>query len=353
MARALGLARRGEGLTRPNPPVGAVVVKDGRCIGSGWHRKAGGPHAEVYALRQAGEAARGATLYVTLEPCSTHGRTPPCCDAVIRAGIARVVAAMADPNPAHAGRGFTLLRKAGIEVSVGAMEAEATRLLVPFACLQLKQRPFFTLKLGLTLDGRIADATHRSQWITGSAARAEVQALRRASDVVWVGAGTLRADNPSLWPRPDAGRRPWRLVTATEGPVPLRAKLFTDEHADRTILAAPKGWHPDCADRVRARGVTVWELPRTPGRFLPALARRLGDLGALRVLCEGGGVLASSLVRAKLVDELVLFIAPKLLGGPVGAMGSAVWPIARAPLFRLEECRPVGPDILLRYTPAP
>ena len=351
MARALALARRGEGLTRPNPPVGAVVVKDGECIGTGWHRKAGGPHAEVYALRQAGDAARGATLYVTLEPCSTHGRTPPCCDVVIRAGIARVVAAMADPNPAHAGRGFTLLRKAGIEVSVGAMEAEAARLLAPFACLQLKQRPFFTLKLGLTLDGRIADATHRSQWITGPAARAEVQALRRASDVVWVGAGTLRADNPSLWPRPDAGRRPWRLVTALEGPVPVQAKLFTDEHASRTILAAPKGWQPACGDRLRAQGVTVWELPRTPGRFLPALARRLGGLGVLRVLCEGGGGIASALVRAGLADELCLFVAPKLLGGPVGAMGPAFWPIARAPRFRLLECRPVGDDVLLRYRP--
>lgn len=354
MPRALALARRGEGLTRPNPPVGAVIVKDGQCIGAGWHRKAGGPHAEIYALRQAGEAARGATLYVTLEPCSTHGRTPPCCDAILRSGIARVVAAMPDPNPAHAGRGFTLLRRAGVAVTVGPCRAEAERLLAPFASLQLRHRPFLTLKLATTLDGRIADATHRSKWITSAAARAEVQSLRRASDVIWVGAGTLRADNPSLLPRPPRGRAPWRLVTALEHPVPLDAQLFTDDASARTILAAPRGWHPDQASALRARGITVWDdLPRTPSRFLPALLARLGTLGALRVLCEGGGHLASALVRAALVDELYLFLAPKLLGGPVGAMGPTAWPISRAPHFTLRETLPLPPDLLLRYTPAP
>lgn len=354
MTRALALARRGEGLTRPNPPVGAVIVKDGRCIGTGWHRRAGGPHAEVYALRQAGEAARGATLYVTLEPCSTYGRTPPCCDAILRSGIARVVAAMPDPNPAHAGRGFTLLRKAGVSVSVGPCRTEAERLLAPFATHQLLHRPYVTLKLATTLDGRIADSARRSKWITSAAARDHVQSLRRASDVIWVGAGTLRADNPSLLPRPPRGRTPWRLVTALEYPVPLDAQLFTDAASSRTILAAPRGWHPDQADALRARGITVWDnLPRTPARFLPALLTRLGTLGALRVLCEGGGHLASALVRAGLVDELLLILAPKLLGGPVGAMGPTAWPIARAPLFTLRETLPLPPDLLLRYTPAP
>ena len=354
MTRALTLARHGEGLTRPNPPVGAVIVKDGKLIGSGWHRRAGGPHAEIYALRQAGDSARGATLYVTLEPCSTYGRTPPCCDAILRSGITRVVAAMPDPNPAHAGRGFTLLRKAGVSVTVGPCRAEAEKLLAPFATHQLLHRPYVTLKLATTLDGRIADSTHRSQWITGPAARTHVQALRRTSDIIWVGAGTLRADNPSLWPRPDRGRRPWRLVTALTAPVPLDSKLFSDDHADRTILAVPRAWHPDQVQTLRSRGITVWDdLPRTPARFLPALLPRLGTLGALHILCEGGGGLASSLVRARLVDELILILAPKLLSGPVGAMGPATWPIASPPLFTLRETLPLPPDLLLRYTPAP
>lgn len=352
MSRALALARRGEGLTRPNPPVGAIIVKDGQLIGTGWHRKAGGPHAEIYALRQAGDSARGATLYVTLEPCSTYGRTPPCCDAILRSGITRVVAAMPDPNPAHAGRGFTLLRKTGVSVTVGPLRAEAERLLAPFATHQLLHRPYITLKLATTLDGRIADAARHSQWITGPAARDHVQTLRRASDIIWVGAGTLRADNPSLWPRPDRGRTPWRLVTALTSPVPLTSKLFTDDHATRTILAVPKGWHPDQASALRSRGITVWtDLPRTPTRFLQTLLPRLGTLGALRILCEGGGSLASSLIRARLADELLLILAPKLLGGPVGAVGPATWPISAPPLFTLRETLPLPPDLLLRYTP--
>ncbi|MGD9612132.1 MAG: bifunctional diaminohydroxyphosphoribosylaminopyrimidine deaminase/5-amino-6-(5-phosphoribosylamino)uracil reductase RibD, partial [Kiritimatiellia bacterium] len=190
MHRALALARRAEGMTRPNPPVGAVVVKNGRKIGQGWHKKAGGPHAEVFALRQAGAAARGATLYVTLEPCSTFGRTPPCTDAILRAGIARVVVGTADPNPQHAGRGLRLLRKAGIRVDVGACADEAAALVAPIACHVLRKRPSITLKLGLSLDGRIADPTHSSRWITGPEARETVQTLRRASDAVMVGAGT-------------------------------------------------------------------------------------------------------------------------------------------------------------------
>ncbi|HAL92888.1 MAG TPA: bifunctional diaminohydroxyphosphoribosylaminopyrimidine deaminase/5-amino-6-(5-phosphoribosylamino)uracil reductase RibD, partial [Verrucomicrobia bacterium] len=176
MRQALALARRAEGMTRPNPPVGAMVVKNGKKIGQGWHKKAGGPHAEVFALRQAGTNAKGATLYVTLEPCSTFGRTPPCTEAVIRAGIARVVVGATDPNPRHAGRGLRLLRKAGIQVDAGACAGEAADLIAPFACHMLRQRPFFTLKLGLSLDGRIADHTHSSRWITGPEARAEVQA---------------------------------------------------------------------------------------------------------------------------------------------------------------------------------
>lgn len=351
MAEALRLARRGEGKTRPNPPVGAVIVRDGRCVGRGWHHKAGGPHAEVYALRQAGDAACGATLYVTLEPCSTFGRTPPCCRAVEAAGIARVVAAITDPNPKHAGRGFTLLRRAGLQVDVGCRAEEARDLLAPFACHMLHGRPFFSLKLGLSIDGRIADATRTSRWITGPDARTEVQAMRRASDAILVGAGTVRHDNPSLWPRPANGRQPWRIIVARRGTLPTDATVFCDEHAGRTLLAVPAGWHPACARRLRAQGVEVLELPKTPARFLPALATELGRRGILRVFCEGGGDLAASLVNARLVDELICFVAPILVGGPVGATGSTTWPLAEAPGFVRVEARSVGRDFLLRYRP--
>lgn len=349
MRLALDLARRGEGLTRPNPPVGAVVVKSGRKIGQGWHKKAGGPHAEVFALRQAGAAARGATLYVTLEPCSTFGRTPPCTEAVLRAGIARVVVAMADPNPKHAGRGLRLLRKAGVQTDIGACGDEAAALLAPFACRMLRQRPFFTLKLGLSLDGRIADRTHSSRWITGPDARDMVQAMRRAADAILVGAGTVRHDNPSLWPRPDGKRNPWRVVVARRGPLPLKAQLFTDEHAARTIVAAPKGWQPICARRIRKAGATVLELPKNG--FLSALAKELGQLGILRVFCEGGGLLAGELIQAGLVDELCVFLAPMLIGGPVGAVGAAAWRLPQAPRFRRVESKSVGPDWFLRLAP--
>jgi diaminohydroxyphosphoribosylaminopyrimidine deaminase / 5-amino-6-(5-phosphoribosylamino)uracil reductase len=349
MNQALALARRAEGMTRPNPPVGAIVVKNGRKIGQGWHKKAGGPHAEVFALRQAGAAARGATLYVSLEPCSTFGRTPPCSEAIIRAGISRVVVGAVDPNPKHAGRGLRLLRKAGIRVEVGACAEEAADLIAPFACHMLRQRPFFTLKLGLSLDGRIADSAHSSRWITGPEARKEVQTIRRTADAILVGAGTVRHDNPSLWPRPDRKRKPWRVIVAREGPLPIAAQVFADSHADRTLVAAPKGWQPACARKLRQQGVTVLELPQN--RMLPALAAALGKLGILRVLCEGGGILAGALLQARLVDELCVFLSPMLIGGPVGATGQTEWPLKHAPRFELKESRPVGKDLFLRLVP--
>lgn len=349
MQQALALARRGEGRTRPNPPVGAVVVNNGRMIGQGWHRKAGGPHAEVFALRQAGAAARGATLYVTLEPCSTFGRTPPCTAAVIAAGIRRIVVGTTDPNPRHAGRGLRILRKAGLRVATGVCGREAAELIAPFACQVLRHRPFITLKLGLSLDGRIADSAHSSRWITGPDARAAVQAMRRTADAIMVGAGTVRHDNPSLWPRPDGGREPWRIIVVRRGPLPLAAQVFTDEHAVRTLVAAPKGWQPACAGRIRRTGATVLELPGK--RFLPALATELGHRGILHVFCEGGGILAGELVASGLVDKLQVFVSPKLIGGPVGAMGDTAWRLPRAPGFRLDAVRPVGKDLLLTLTP--
>lgn len=343
MLRAIALARRGEGLTRPNPPVGAVVVRDGRIVGEGWHRKAGGPHAEVHALRAAGEKARGATVYVTLEPCSTHGRTPPCTGALIAAGVKRVVVASLDPNPKHAGRGLTLLRKAGIAVTTGVAEAEACALIEPFSKWILTKRPWVTLKLGMTLDGRIADAAGRSRWITSPASRREVQNLRRRADAILIGRETARADDPSLLPVPPRGRKPWRVVVDTNGSLPATLRVFTDEANERTLLATTRG-EPSATRLV---------LPASKGHVsLRALLRELGRRGLLHVVCEGGGELASALWRDGLVDEAWLFLAPKLLGGSARpAFGGTGWPLARAPELEVREVRRVGPDTLIVARP--
>ena len=356
MRRAIALAKRGEGLTRPNPPVGAVVVKNGKIIGEGWHKKAGGPHAEIFALRHAGAAARGATLYVTLEPCSTFGRTPPCTGAILAAGISRVVIACRDPNPNHAGRGLRLMKKNGIEVcsapvrAFGAKEsprgdatnADAKRLIEPFEMWMTKKRPFVTLKLAITLDGKIADAAGHSQWITGEASRKLVQDLRRRADAIMVGVGTLNADDPSLLPRPDKGRRPWRVIVDTKGRANHRAQVFNDDAAARTLIASAAHGADSFAQTI--------SLPKKDGHVsLSALMAELGSLGILHVVCEGGGELASSLVRGKLVDELWLFIAPKIIGGRKAkpAFGGSGWLLKNAPAFQISDCRKVGNDLLV------
>ncbi len=353
MRLAVRLARRAEGMTRPNPAVGAVIVgADGRCIGFGAHRRAGTAHAEIHALRRAGERARSATIYVTLEPCSTTGRTPPCVRAILAAGIGRVVIGTLDPNPRHAGRAVPILREAGIRVD-GPCEEEACRdLLRPFATVMTRGRPFFRLKLGMTLDARLADSSGTSQWITSPSSREAVQALRRRSDAILVGAGTLRADNPSLLPRPSRGRQPWRVICARNGGVPLDAKVFTDEAADRTIVAAPAGWRPDTAAALRARGVTVLELPADEPGYFRALAEQLRDLGLLSVLCEGGAHLAGALLRNQLIDELHLFVAPLVLGaGALPLFAGLDLPLAEAARFQILSATPLPPDLHVVLTP--
>ena len=352
MGEALRLARLGEGLTRPNPPVGAVVVRNGRVVGRGWHRKAGGPHAEVYALRQAGLRARGATLYVTLEPCSTWGRTPPCTDAILKAGIKRVVAAGPDPNPRHAGKGFRLLRRAGLHVVSGVCPDEARELLAPFASAMVRHRPYVTLKLAESLDGRIADSAGRSKWITGPASRAVVQGLRRRADAVMVGAGTVLADNPCLVPRPARGRRPFRIIVDAAGRVPVKSQVFTDGFASQTILATTKRCPARRQADYSAKGAKVWVLPASGrGVSLPALMRSLHGLGVLHVLCEGGSELAGALLKANLVDEMVMFVAPLVIGGDgIGAVGGKGWSLAGVPKLKIVETRIVGQDIMIRAT---
>jgi diaminohydroxyphosphoribosylaminopyrimidine deaminase / 5-amino-6-(5-phosphoribosylamino)uracil reductase len=348
MQRALALARRGEGLTRPNPPVGAVVVRGGVVVGEGYHRKAGEPHAEIHALDKAAARSRGSTLYVTLEPCSTWGRTPPCTDAILKAGLRRVVIAAEDPNPDHRGRGADLLRRAGLAVQEGVCGDEAEQLIAPFAKWVTSGRPFLTLKLAMSLDGKIADARGRSRWITGEASRRIVHDLRRRSDAIMVGSGTVRVDNPSLLPRPDGRRAPFRVVVDSRGSAPATARVFTDDHCRQTVFATTRAC-PSARLRALARkGIAVLVLPPRAGRVsLPSLLRRLGGLGLLHVVCEGGGALAGALARASLVDRYLLFYGPRLIGRGVDAMGGEGWRLPSAPRLRVESVMRIGADVLV------
>ena len=349
MLRALALARRGEGLTRPNPAVGAVVVRNGRVVGEGYHRKAGGPHAEVVALRQAGDRARGATLYVTLEPCSTWGRTPPCTEAILAAGLRRVVVAVKDPNPKHAGRGLDLLRRRGVQVTCGVGGQDALRLLAPFATWMITGRPRVILKLGMTLDGRIADVRGRSRWITGPSARKMVQALRARSDAILVGRATAQFDNPSLLPVPARGRRPFRVVLDRRGRLPLRSRLFTDGHQEQTLVFVSARAPARYRQQLATRGVEVQVVPADRrGLRLDRVLDALGRKGLLQVVCEGGGELAGALLRQNLVDEAMFFVAPRCLGDAGRpAVAGVAWRLDDAAGMHVEQTAVVGDDVLI------
>lgn len=293
MGQALREARKGIGLTSPNPPVGAVIVSPhGHRIGQGWHRRAGGPHAEREAIAAAGgpSACRGSTLFVTLEPCSTHGRTPPCVDALIEAGFSRVVWAVDDPNPAHAGRAMDTLRAAGIQVSRNVRAAEAHDLLAPWRTFITSGRPWVIAKAGVSLDGKLTRPRGEGQWITNDLARADAQRLRRRVDAILVGAETVRKDDPALTLRPPRPGKlqPWRIVLSRTGRLPASARLFTDEHRDRTLVLG--------------------------GEPLPLILESLAARGVVSVLLEGGGTVLAQAFAQQLVDEVVVYVAPLLCG---------------------------------------
>jgi diaminohydroxyphosphoribosylaminopyrimidine deaminase/5-amino-6-(5-phosphoribosylamino)uracil reductase len=350
MRRAIALARRGLGRTSPNPPVGAVVVKGGRVVGAGWHRRAGGPHAEVFALRAAGAKARGATLYLTLEPCTHAGRTPPCAPAVIASGVVRVVVGATDPNPRVRGRGVRQLRAAGIAVTTDVLAAEATEVAAWFRHFIVRHRPFVMLKLAASLDGRIATASGESRWLSGPAARRWVHRLRNHVDAVMVGAGTVLADDPALTSRGRGGRDPVRVIVDGALRISPRAKVVRQRSAAPTLIAttttAP-------AARARALERAGAELLRFPGRggririvsLLDALAAR----GITSVLIEGGGDLAAAALRERAVDRLLLIATPRLLGSDGRPMLGPlrVGRLAAAPRFRAGEVRRLGADLLL------
>lgn len=353
MRRALALAERGRGRTSPNPVVGAVVVRRGEVVGEGWHRALGEHHAEVMALDRAGRRARGATLYVTLEPCAHVGRTPPCVDAVIRAGVRRCVVALRDPHRLVYGKGLRILRRAGLRVEVGLLAAEARRTLGGYWLTHTERRPRVTWKAAASADGRIADAGGRSRWITGAAARRTGHALRAVSDAIVIGANTARRDDPRLTARPSLdGRQPLRIVCDTRLSLPENLSLFSGRLAHGTVVACGRTAPRPRERALAARGVTVWRLPSGPGGVSPrALARRLAGLGRHEVLIEGGATLGTSWWRAGLVDRVALFVAPRLIGaegmpwcGPLGRQ-----PLARARPGRVTQLAPAGADACLMF----
>lgn len=319
MRRALALARRALGDTCPNPMVGAVVVRDGEVLGEGWHHRAGQPHAEIEALHDLesrGHRPGGATLYVTLEPCCTHGRTPPCTQAIINAGIRRVVVGATDPNPAHAGHGFDLLRQAGILVQHGLLANEATKLNFGFNHWIRHRAPFITLKAALTLDGKIATRSGDSRWITNPSSRAHVMRLRATHDAILAGIGTVLADDPALTIRSAKNQRsPWRVILDTHGRTPPSARVVSDPFADRTIVVVGPD-APSAAREVLGKRVRVWQAPLREGRIdLHWLVRELGALPVTSLLVEGGGTVHAGFLEAGLGQRTAFFYAPLVVGG--------------------------------------
>lgn len=351
MIHALALGRRGLGRCWPNPAVGCVLVKDGRIVGRGWTQPGGRPHGEVMALAQAADQARGATAYVTLEPCAHYGKTPPCADALTSAGIARAVVALRDPDPRTDGGGIAVLRAAGIAVTEGIEQAAAAWDHAGFLSRVRRGRPLVTLKLATSFDGRIATGSGESKWITGPAARRHVHADRARHDAVLVGGGTARADDPSLDVR-GLGRiaQPLRIVAARRLDLPDDAALVRSARAQPVWVLHGPDAAPDRIAALEAAGVRCLSVPLGPDRHLDPLGmlRVLGDAGLTRVFCEGGGALAAALLQADLVDRLTGFTAGVALGAEgrpcLGPLGISV--LGEAPRFDLVETRAVGGDVL-------
>ena len=353
MQRALELAARGMDGTDPNPRVGCVVVRAGEVVGEGWHERAGEPHAEVHALRSAGERARGATAYVSLEPCSHFGRTPPCVQALIAAGVARVVYTTEDPNPLVRGKGVAALAQAGIEVRGGVLAASAQALNPGFFRRMQTGLPWVRVKLGASLDGRTALADGESRWITGEAARADVQRFRARSSVILSSSGTVLADDPALTARaPGVTRQPLRVVLDTELSVPPTARVYGAEAPSMVFTASGDA---ERRAALRDRGVRVETTPRaeTGGLQLPLVLRRLGELQANEVWVEAGARLSGALLRSQLVDELIVYLAPSLLGPQARPLVQLPPISALADRLQLEyrQVERIGEDLRITAVP--
>ena len=351
MARALDLAQRGLYSTRPNPVVGCVIERDGQVEGEGWHERAGGPHAEVFALRQAGDRARGATAYVTLEPCAHHGRTPPCAEALVDAGVARVVAAMQDPNPQVAGRGLARLAAAGIAVDCGLLETQARELNIGFVSRMTRARPWLRMKLAASLDGKSALENGVSQWITGAQARRDGHRWRARACAILTGVGTVRADDPQLNVRDvDTSRQPLKVVVDSRLELPLTSRVLDGGE----LLVACASDDVSRAAALRERGAQIVRLPSREGRVdLPALVAELARRGVNEVHVEGGGRLNGALLAAGLVDELLLYLAPCLIGDAARGLFDlpALKSLNDKRRLQINDVRMVGADlrILARF----
>lgn len=364
MARAIQLAKQGLYTTQPNPRVGCVIVKDGQIVGEGFHARAGQPHAEVFALRQAGEQAQGATTYVTLEPCAHFGKTPPCANALVQANVARVVMASLDSNPLVAGKGQAILESAGIKTTVSILESEAKALNVGFFRRMQGGLPYVRLKTAASLDGRTAMQSGESKWITGADARRDVQKLRAQSGAIITGIGTVLADNPSLTVRPDDWLdwhygevvQPLRVIMDSQLRIPLDAQIL--QTAGAIVVTQQALTHPT-AQALQAQGVDVWSM--TPplnlggGReagIIPVVLQKLAACGVNEVLVEAGATLAGAFIQANLVDELIVYLAPTLLGSHARPMFNLpLSQMAQQHRLRQIDMRIIGEDIRLTFKP--
>ncbi len=356
MRAALALARRGLGSVWPNPAVGCVIVNGGRVVGRGWTQPGGRPHAETEALAMAGDLARGADVYVTLEPCAHHGKTPPCAEALITAGVSRVVMALQDPDPRVAGKGVEMLTRAGVKVVQGMFEAEAAELNAGFFKRLATGRPLVTLKLASTLDGRIATHSGESKWITGEAARMVGHMLRAENDVIMVGSGTALHDDPDLTCRLAglAERSPVRVVVDGRLRLPLTSRLVSTANEVPTWILTLEGCEHSRREAFEEAGVDVVEVSPSPdgGVDLELALEALAESGVTRILVEGGAHLNAALLRAGLVDRLVWFRSPRIMGGDglSAAVGFGVDHLAQTPRFTRIDVRPVGDDVMETYS---
>lgn len=353
MKRALSLARKGIGKTSPNPAVGCVIVKNGTIVGEGWHQKAGGPHAEIHALRMAGDAARGADVYVTLEPCCHSGKTPPCSDALITAGVAKVYAAMADPNPKVNGGGLAALERAGIRTECGLLAESALDINRPFVKYVTTGLPHVTYKCAMTLDGKIATYMGESRWISGPESRRLVHRLRSRCDGVMVGVDTIIADDPQLTVRHVKGRDPWRIIVDSTLRTPESVNVLSGSKGRNTIIATTEQ-NPRIHLRYLQCGVTILVCRERNGRVdLEDALRQLGSMNIQSILLEGGSRLAGEALRQGLVDECLFFYAPKVIGSdgfsPLAITGVAS--MEQALMFTNVTVKRLGADIVVAARP--
>jgi len=350
MQKALELARKGKGFTSPNPMVGAVLVKDNEIIGEGYHKKFGGPHAEVWAIEQAGELVKGSTLYVSLEPCSHEGKTPPCALKIINAGISEVFISMIDPNPRINGNGVRMLQDAGITVHVGLLETEARLLNRGFVHSIEKKRPWITLKMAQTADGYISDVSGKSQWISSSIAREFVMNQRTKHDAIMVGMGTVFKDDPGLLPMNRDGFIPYRIVLDDILRIPLRLKLVSDEFRHRTVIVTASNEKKQKVKQLVGSGVQILHVPGDSFGWIDLLKamEKLVEFGITSIYSEGGSQVAGSLIQQGLVDEIQLIIAPKVLGEGISTFSGFMKSLDSAVQLKWDDTQMLGPDILIR-----